>query len=356
MSDEKALLEAIWEHPHEDTPRLMYADWLQEHGQTDRAEFIRVQCELALLDHWSDGLAELQAREKALWEQNAQQWRVDTSAPLRAHFKRGLPRIELSDCGMLYLLALKPKDLRVAPLSYYRSERRFEFDAFLKWPCAVFQERFEPGEYLPRGWTDRLIRCKKLRNVSEVAFTNHALAVGEIKVILDTWADWHLRSLTLNGAIGDIGVGVVAGHRAVARVYELDLRGVGLSAKGVRALGHSPHLKSVRFLTLNNNPFGDAGATELAGSPLLAWLRSLNATRAQIGDAGAAALANSLASTNLRSLCLFGNPIGADGLRALARSPFLGNIKWLVVDNTPNLDPALAKELRDRFGEAVHFH
>ena len=41
MSDEKALLAAIWEHPHEDTPRLMYADWLDEHGQPERAEFIR---------------------------------------------------------------------------------------------------------------------------------------------------------------------------------------------------------------------------------------------------------------------------------------------------------------------------
>ena len=30
MSDEKALLAAIWEHPHEDTPRLVYADWLDE--------------------------------------------------------------------------------------------------------------------------------------------------------------------------------------------------------------------------------------------------------------------------------------------------------------------------------------
>ena len=32
MSDEKALLAAIWEHPHDDTVRLVYADWLDENA------------------------------------------------------------------------------------------------------------------------------------------------------------------------------------------------------------------------------------------------------------------------------------------------------------------------------------
>lgn len=49
MSDEAALLAAIIAHPDEDTHRLVYADWLQENGREDRAEFIRVQVELASL-------------------------------------------------------------------------------------------------------------------------------------------------------------------------------------------------------------------------------------------------------------------------------------------------------------------
>jgi uncharacterized protein (TIGR02996 family) len=44
MTDEAALLAAITAHPDEDTPRLMYADWLEEHDQPDRAEFIRLRC------------------------------------------------------------------------------------------------------------------------------------------------------------------------------------------------------------------------------------------------------------------------------------------------------------------------
>lgn len=47
MNTEEGLLAGICSHPHDDTPRLVYADWLDENGQPERAEFIRVQCELA---------------------------------------------------------------------------------------------------------------------------------------------------------------------------------------------------------------------------------------------------------------------------------------------------------------------
>jgi uncharacterized protein (TIGR02996 family) len=36
-------LRAICENPEDDTVRLVYADWLQENGDEDRAEFIRLQ-------------------------------------------------------------------------------------------------------------------------------------------------------------------------------------------------------------------------------------------------------------------------------------------------------------------------
>ena len=50
MSDEDALLAAIAAHPEEDTPRLMYADWLDENGQSLRTEFIRVQIEVSRIE------------------------------------------------------------------------------------------------------------------------------------------------------------------------------------------------------------------------------------------------------------------------------------------------------------------
>src|SRR5262249_22464510 len=42
-----ALLRAIIANPDDDTPRLVYADWLQEHDDPERAEYIRVQCQIA---------------------------------------------------------------------------------------------------------------------------------------------------------------------------------------------------------------------------------------------------------------------------------------------------------------------
>jgi uncharacterized protein (TIGR02996 family) len=43
MSDKEALIRAICTFPDEDTPRLVYADWLEEHNEGGRAEFVRGQ-------------------------------------------------------------------------------------------------------------------------------------------------------------------------------------------------------------------------------------------------------------------------------------------------------------------------
>ncbi len=48
MTDtEAALMKAICADPDDDLPRLMLADHWEEHGQTDRAEFCRIQMTLA---------------------------------------------------------------------------------------------------------------------------------------------------------------------------------------------------------------------------------------------------------------------------------------------------------------------
>jgi uncharacterized protein (TIGR02996 family) len=64
--DEEGLLRTVIEDPDDDTPRLVYADYLEEHGQPDRAAFIRVQCQLAHLPEADPRRPELEARERAL--------------------------------------------------------------------------------------------------------------------------------------------------------------------------------------------------------------------------------------------------------------------------------------------------
>lgn len=48
-ADEASFMDAIIASPRDDAPRLIFADWLEENGQNDRADFIRVQCDLAAI-------------------------------------------------------------------------------------------------------------------------------------------------------------------------------------------------------------------------------------------------------------------------------------------------------------------
>jgi uncharacterized protein (TIGR02996 family) len=65
MSNEEAFLEVIREAPDDDTPRLIYADWLEERGDP-RAEFLRRECLLAGVSPEHGQYAELKARLRAL--------------------------------------------------------------------------------------------------------------------------------------------------------------------------------------------------------------------------------------------------------------------------------------------------
>ncbi|HEY1188944.1 MAG TPA: TIGR02996 domain-containing protein [Gemmata sp.] len=52
MNERAALLHAVCANPDDDTARLVFADWLTEHGEGERAEFIRGQiaCDLDNFD------------------------------------------------------------------------------------------------------------------------------------------------------------------------------------------------------------------------------------------------------------------------------------------------------------------
>lgn len=94
MNEAAALLAAIYANPDEDTPRLVYADWLDEHDQPERAEFIRVQIELARTDD-SDDSGKLHKREHKLLETNFSRWTASLGKFNRkkcnVSFARGFP-------------------------------------------------------------------------------------------------------------------------------------------------------------------------------------------------------------------------------------------------------------------------
>ena len=103
--DEQALLRAILADPGDDTVRLAYADWLDEHDQADRAEFIRVQIELAHLSPEDSRLLALYNRGSELFWGVLRKGRLRQEAPAElapyvaqqySHYRRGfLTRVEL---------------------------------------------------------------------------------------------------------------------------------------------------------------------------------------------------------------------------------------------------------------------
>lgn len=58
MPEESSFLRTICDRPDDDLPRLVYCDWLDENGQPERAEFIRIQIELSKLPNYTSDYAD----------------------------------------------------------------------------------------------------------------------------------------------------------------------------------------------------------------------------------------------------------------------------------------------------------
>lgn len=83
MTQRDALLRAVCENPDDDLPRLVFADWCEENGEPERAEFIRLMCRIPELCRAIDrGAGEkavkelnpLDRRAWKLWEKHGRAW------------------------------------------------------------------------------------------------------------------------------------------------------------------------------------------------------------------------------------------------------------------------------------------
>src|SRR4051812_37951456 len=90
MSAEKSFMEAVCETPEDDAPRLVFADWLDDDGQPQRAELIRLQCRLAKMGEWDEGREGLARREKELLDAHGKKWAKPVAKfTTRVEFRRG---------------------------------------------------------------------------------------------------------------------------------------------------------------------------------------------------------------------------------------------------------------------------
>src|SRR5260221_631255 len=91
MVDDATFLAAILAAPDDDGPRLVYADWLEEHGDTERSEFIRVQIELAHTPVEEGRAGILRRREAELLRQHRDDWLKPLTDRLAAERGAELP-------------------------------------------------------------------------------------------------------------------------------------------------------------------------------------------------------------------------------------------------------------------------
>jgi uncharacterized protein (TIGR02996 family) len=282
-----AFLQDVREHPEDDTPRLILADWLDDFGDaTDqaRAELIRLQCRLAQL---GKAPAALRQRQRDLQEKYAADW-LGPLAQLADHwrFERGLVHIAL-------------EGLR----------------------C------FSPGLI-------DLVRTETYAWVEGLTLLN--LTGGAINPLVQQPILRGLRSLTVaEGRIGDLGIGLLTRSSYLAGLSELHLGHCSLTGTGVQALAGSGHLASLEVLDLARNRVGELGLHSLAHSSGLPRLRSLLLAHADVPDSALVDLADSPLLAHLERLDLQGNrDCGEQGLTILVESANAAGLRELGLQQT----------------------
>ena len=215
MTDEKALLAAIRAEPDNDAPRLVYADWLDDHANHDRAEFIRLECEIhALLtpegdapDEWEQPrFRSLEDRAGELWNANTGRWfpglttstqEVETSRGFPQHITLSARRFiehgdkifavapTIEDVLLDRLgrntpaLAACPALAHVRDLTFFETPfRAREAEQFFASPHLSNLRSFDIGftdpQMGPRG-AQALVGCRSLGPLERLDISNHAV-------------------------------------------------------------------------------------------------------------------------------------------------------------------------------------
>ncbi len=280
MSDEQSLREAIWDNFDDDTPRLIYADWLEENGDPDRAEFIRIQCAIAQGESCTPGYRQLVERETEILKEREAEWVARSPKGFNTKFVRGFLSLDFRRPD--YLLYKETDDwwsrheklVQEATLwkaDYWSGVENHlgqvpESPLLGKFPSVVLR-RME-DEHVARV-VPRLRPRKLVVGVEHYGITNEGLSsmreLTQLRFLelfnLDSWTSFeindaglnfleflpNLRSLTIGGKCGIQGLnGSGLAHLPETEHFrELKLKGTMRQAlKSIR------HLRSLRTLSL----------------------------------------------------------------------------------------------------------
>jgi uncharacterized protein (TIGR02996 family) len=329
MAHAEAFLAAIREAPDDDTPRLVFADWLDEHGDAARAEFIRAQCELAG-GGGGRRRERLLRRERELLLEHEHSWLGPLASLVRrATFVRGFVE-------------------RVTVLA----------EQLLKHASALFAAA--PVRHLI------LTECRDLLPILALpelrAITTLDLRAGchppnaqELWALLDAPHLLGVTALILRQrGLGNQAAEALVVSPSAARLRTLDLYDSGLDRIEFRRLARCPFLAGLTTLVLGGNgELGNEGMETIRGPDCrFNELRRLHLSFTGVTNAGAAALAGASCLGRLQDLNLRGNTIDDAGARALANSPHLAGLARLNLTDNP-IARRGRRVLERRFGESV---
>lgn len=345
LSLRDALESALVENPDDLATHYAYADFLQEQGDP-RGEFIQLQ--LALEDAQRNEVErrKVHTRVKELLREHQREWlgtladdlvpAVDEfeqpwmrpSHPSTEHqFARGwLDSLTLRDSADFGRRTVLGPLLCVAPEARLLRKLVLEYDdglveTLLDSPfllnlrvlqvgrSTVFVESPFLGELI--GKLPRIEELRLFANYNAV----HLFALSNLSPlrILQVYyfGERHpLEVLAANAALGNLTHLLL--NPPVRVVPLIDLT-------GVRAIVHSPHLRSLTHLQLHRSDLGDVGCTEIVTSGILKRLKVLDLRHGEITDAGARILADCPDLRRLELLDIERNALSQTGIDALRR-------------------------------------
>jgi uncharacterized protein (TIGR02996 family) len=335
MSESKALLRAIAEDPDDDTVRLAYADWLEEHGDGGdlaRAQFIRVQIALARMADDDPAGPALVVRERLLLLRHGEEWASEIkglgSDPV---CRRGF--IDEATVTLPQLLRHGNRLLDRAPvtmlrLTSARSGSRLKAQVQEVAGCPVLG-RLRGLALVNLGSEGvELLGSQLLRGLRGLEL--HITGNRGAERLRDAPALLGLQRLLLWGSpLGDRGAQVLVAAPWFPGLTHLDLPGVGLGHKGLDALLGSLPPGLAQLDLLGNARIGDRGAARLAQAPEIARLKTLRLGATSLMSRGLEALVESPHVGGLTCLALLMNNLGPEGTRLVAHSPRLANLTQL---------------------------
>jgi uncharacterized protein (TIGR02996 family) len=356
-----ALLADVKEAPEDDTRRLILADWLEEHGESERAELLRLQCAADRLPYNDPHKEQLEQRQEELLTSQRAVWLGPLrKRGLRYSFKRRLLHVY---CEAEGLLAAQPTAPALAAWAWTETLTFYGVNDDVAGQLAA--SPFLAG-------VAELRACDSNRNLNNI--TAHGLAalvasphLGKLRTLLafgnkfgdagaKALASGNLTNLTKlvisSNEIGLRGAAALAASTSLTRLAVLDLAGNEIGTRGAEALARSTTLVNLTTLNVSHNRMGARGAQALAASPSLARLTELEVWGNAIGNAGAIAFASSPTLANLTHLVLNDNDIGEEGVVALATSPHLTRLTHLGLMGAQHGETG-AEALRHRFGAGV---